>query len=227
MLPILILLYLLYGPLPSLLSKLLFPPKSEKLILSFDDGPSHITTDLLDLLKKYDEKAIFFLLEGEAKKHPFLVRRILDEGHSLGLHGSSHRSHLFLDPYSSYKEIRDSYKYLRHFGVVDYARLPYGRVNLVSLWTFKKYGLKHLGWDHLLRDWKLLPKGKLKTKLLQLEKGVVLLHDGTAGTADPLAKERMLDELKEYFMESHREKEKLTHLAPSGDSQCLSSLQNT
>lgn len=58
--------------------------------LTFDDGPSvEVTTIILDTLKKYNVKATFFVLDYSEAEIPIL-RRIVEEGHSLGIHGYSH-----------------------------------------------------------------------------------------------------------------------------------------
>jgi peptidoglycan/xylan/chitin deacetylase (PgdA/CDA1 family) len=60
--------------------------------LSFDDGPNgkdDTTARLLDVLKKYQIKAIFCLLGENAERYPDLVKRIYDEGHSIVNHGYS------------------------------------------------------------------------------------------------------------------------------------------
>jgi peptidoglycan/xylan/chitin deacetylase (PgdA/CDA1 family) len=60
--------------------------------LSFDDGPNgrdDTTARLLDVLKKYQIKAIFCLLGENAERYPELVKRIYDEGHSIVNHGYS------------------------------------------------------------------------------------------------------------------------------------------
>jgi peptidoglycan/xylan/chitin deacetylase (PgdA/CDA1 family) len=60
--------------------------------LSFDDGPNGIddtTARLLDVLKKYQIKAIFCLLGENAERYPDLVRRMYDEGHCIVNHGYS------------------------------------------------------------------------------------------------------------------------------------------
>jgi peptidoglycan/xylan/chitin deacetylase (PgdA/CDA1 family) len=61
---------------------------------SFDDGPeSHggATARLLDVLQKYQIRAIFFLLGENAEQYPELVRRIHDEGHYIANHGYSEK----------------------------------------------------------------------------------------------------------------------------------------
>jgi len=61
---------------------------------SFDDGPDihgGATERLLDVLQKYQIKALFFLLGENAEQYPDLVRRIHEEGHYLGSHGYSEK----------------------------------------------------------------------------------------------------------------------------------------
>ncbi len=59
--------------------------------LSFDDGPSEITPEILDILKEYDAKATFFLIGAEiTPEREEIVKRIVAEGHSIGLHSYSH-----------------------------------------------------------------------------------------------------------------------------------------
>ncbi|KHF34701.1 Peptidoglycan-N-acetylglucosamine deacetylase [Paenibacillus sp. P1XP2] len=55
--------------------------------LTFDDGPDpQYTPQLLDLLKKYDAKATFFVVGSHAEQNPELVKRMYDEGHLIGIH---------------------------------------------------------------------------------------------------------------------------------------------
>lgn len=55
--------------------------------LSFDDGPDpEFTPRVLEILRRYDAKATFFLIGGNALRHPDLVRRIRAEGHEIGNH---------------------------------------------------------------------------------------------------------------------------------------------
>ena len=55
--------------------------------LSLDDGPDPaLTPRVLDVLARYDVHASFFLIGSRARRHPALVRRILDEGHEVANH---------------------------------------------------------------------------------------------------------------------------------------------
>lgn len=58
--------------------------------LTFDDGPSQLTPKILDILKKYDIKATFFVIGSQAEKNPDIVKRASDEGHLIANHSYSH-----------------------------------------------------------------------------------------------------------------------------------------
>lgn len=70
----------------------------KKVYLTFDDGPSSNTADILDILKKYDVKATFFVVGKESESLKPLYQRIIDEGHTLGIHSYSH---VYAEIYSS------------------------------------------------------------------------------------------------------------------------------
>ncbi|MFE4664200.1 glycosyltransferase [Streptomyces sp. NPDC056716] len=62
-----------------------------ELVLTFDDGPDPVWTPrVLDVLKKYDAHAVFFITGTMASRYPKLVQRIVDEGHEIGLHTFNH-----------------------------------------------------------------------------------------------------------------------------------------
>lgn len=70
-------------PLPELV-----PPPEKTIYLTFDDGPGDHTAVLLDILKKYDVKATFFVVGSRRRKD--LIKRAFDEGHSIGVHTFTH-----------------------------------------------------------------------------------------------------------------------------------------
>ncbi len=61
-------------------------PGGKVIYLTFDDGPCADTGRLLDILGKYNIKATFFVLN----RNPDMIKRIVAEGHSIGLHSASH-----------------------------------------------------------------------------------------------------------------------------------------
>lgn len=67
------------------------PAGSPDVALTFDDGPHPETTPrVLDLLAAAGQKATFFLIGENVRRHPALVKRMVDEGHAVGLHSHSH-----------------------------------------------------------------------------------------------------------------------------------------
>ena len=69
-----------------------------KVYLTFDDGPSIYTNDILDILDSYKVKATFFVVGKEETNAEEALQRIVDEGHTLGMHSYSHK----------YKELYES-----------------------------------------------------------------------------------------------------------------------
>lgn len=70
------------------------PEQDETLIkvyLTFDDGPTENTDAILDILAKYNVKATFFVIGHEGEEAQARMRRIVAEGHTIGMHTYSHR----------------------------------------------------------------------------------------------------------------------------------------
>ena len=65
---------------------------------TFDDGPSEQTEEILDVLKNNNLKATFFVVGKTDERSKELYRRIVDEGHTIGLHSYSHK---YSDIYAS------------------------------------------------------------------------------------------------------------------------------
>lgn len=62
-----------------------------KVYLTFDDGPSENTDAILDVLSEYDVKATFFVVGKEDEASAAIYQRIVDEGHTLGMHSYSNK----------------------------------------------------------------------------------------------------------------------------------------
>lgn len=109
--------------------------KTGTFTLTFDDGP-HLTRTpkILDALKRYDVKAIFFVLTDHInEKNSFLIKRILDEGHLIGSHGPNHDRSRDLtqeewkrQTKKSFLELANWHKTFGHEFKKHYYRFPYG-----------------------------------------------------------------------------------------------------
>ncbi len=103
--------------------------------LTFDDGPSTNTDEILDVLAKYDVKATFFVCGKPNAKYTEAYKRIVKEGHTLGMHSYSHK---YSEIYSSLDSFKEDLDKLRIFlyettGVWSYLyRFPGGSSNSVS-----------------------------------------------------------------------------------------------
>ncbi|WP_164779807.1 polysaccharide deacetylase family protein [Paenibacillus kobensis] len=79
-------------------------PAGKTVYLTFDDGPSKLTPQVLDILKKENIKATFFVLGEQVKAHPELLKRIVAEGHTVGNHSYNHE---YKELYGGFGEFAD------------------------------------------------------------------------------------------------------------------------
>lgn len=106
-----------------------------RVYLTFDDGPSSNTGAILDILASYDVKATFFVTGKEQEMYLPLYRRIVEEGHTLGMHSYSHR---YGEIYASKEQFAQDLDNLQEFlydttGVWSrFYRFPGGSSNQVS-----------------------------------------------------------------------------------------------
>ena len=106
-----------------------------KVYLTFDDGPSSNTGKILDILDDYNVKATFFV-NGRTDKHSIkMYKRIVNEGHTIGMHSYTHR---YNQVYASREAFEKDFFRIRKLiydttGVKSvYYRFPGGRSNKVS-----------------------------------------------------------------------------------------------
>lgn len=106
-----------------------------KVYLTFDDGPSIYTNDILDILDSYNVKATFFVVGKEGTNAEEALQRIVDEGHTLGMHSYSHKYKELYESMDSFTQdfarIRDSIYQATGVESVCY-RFPGGSSNTIS-----------------------------------------------------------------------------------------------
>jgi len=128
--------------------------------ITFDDGPTAHTKELLDILKKYNAKATFFMLGNNMGKHPDELKRLVAEGHSAGLHGMTHvKEKFYKSPDSALKEMNDARDKLNKLTGVETSliRSPYGsKPYLTQSYRDKlaKEGYHLWDWNVDSLDWK-------------------------------------------------------------------------
>lgn len=154
----------------------------DSIFLTFDDGPDpDLTPKILDLLKRHEAKATFFVIAKKAKKSPDLMRRILNEGHSIGNHSLDHQYKVFFQGRASMKEwIMQSEKTLGEMGIESVGfRPPVGiRTPELSL-TLKEAGLPLILWKQRCFDsvFPFTPPKAIKLAKRLRPGEIILLHD--------------------------------------------------
>jgi peptidoglycan/xylan/chitin deacetylase (PgdA/CDA1 family) len=165
----------------SVLSRL--PGDDRVVSITFDDGPNPVATPrILDVLKREDVPATFFVLGRHADRWPELVKRMADEGHQLGNHGYYHRKlHRHLPGYVRDDLTRGADAIERASGVRPrHFRAPHGFRNPWVTPIARSLNECTIGWS--LGVWDTARPGAdeiVKRTLDGMRAGsILLLHDG-------------------------------------------------
>ncbi|MED0670441.1 polysaccharide deacetylase family protein [Aneurinibacillus aneurinilyticus] len=118
-------------------------PAKKVAYLTFDDGPSSNTSAILSILDYYKIKATFFVIGNQSKHGKYMYKRIVAEGHAIGLHSYSHEYRtIYVSPaafHQDFDQIRNLV-YQQTDRKPNIIRFPGGSNNHVS----RKYGGKDL-----------------------------------------------------------------------------------
>ena len=172
--------------------------KLRKVYLTFDDGPSSNTDNILDILSAYDVKATFFVTGKETDQAKAAYKRIVAEGHTLGLHSYTHNYETIYASVDAFGEdITKLQDYLYEVtGVkVHFLRFPGGSSNKVSSVDMRELiayvhgeGMEYYDWNVSSQDATspaLTKEQILDNCLNNIEKYdnvIILMHD--AGSKD-------------------------------------------
>ena len=144
--------------------------------LTFDDGPTPETTPtILDILRKYQIRATFFMVGDNVRKYPELYQQIIDEGHQVGNHTHNHISgfRYSIRDYSYNVEKANAYIKSHLF------RPPHGWMRLSQYaWLSRKY--KVVMWDLVTRDYSkwMTPRGIVNNVIRYARPGsIITFHD--------------------------------------------------
>ncbi len=125
--------------------------------LTFDNGYEYhnLTADILDTLKQKNVKAAFFVTLSYVKGNKALVKRMIDEGHIVGNHSTTHPSFPKLTRTQMAKEIAQLDNYLReHFSYTSpYFRFPAGEYSENALELVTSLGYHGVFWSLAHADW--------------------------------------------------------------------------
>ena len=195
-------------------------PTDKVIYLTFDAGYENgSTAKILDILKKQEVPAAFFLVGNYMEKNADLVRQMVEEGHIVGNHTMHHYDMSKLeDPAAFQKELQDLENLFRELTgkeLPKYYRPPQGTYSAENLGMAKKLGYKTVFWSLAYVDWlqddqpsaekafsKLLPRTH--------NGAVVLLHSTSETNA------AILDELLTKWKQQGYRFGSIEELFPSG-----------
>lgn len=181
--------------------------------LTFDDGPSNNTSKILDILKREDIKATFFLVNFNSSYNP-AVKRIYDEGHSIGIHSYTHNYKLIYSSVSAYfddlNKMNDKIKTITGSDT-KLLRFPGGSSNTIS--SFNKgimttlvkevtnAGYHYFDWNVDSSDaWSARNSNDVYNNVINnLKNGtnIVLMHDLSSNEKTVNALEKIIKDAKE------------------------------
>lgn len=183
-----------------------------KVYLTFDDGPSSNTGEILDILAEYDVKATFFVVGKEEEKYQPLYKRIVEEGHTLAMHSYSHK---YSEIYQSKESFVEDLTKLQEFlydttGVwCRYCRFPGGSSNTVSsvdmhdlIAYLEEQDMSYFDWNVSSGDASsayISPDAIVRnstSKLQNFQEAIILLHDASDKDSTVEALPRLIEQIQ-------------------------------
>ena len=144
--------------------------------ITFDDGPTpDVTKQILEVLDKYSVKATYFCCGQNADANPELLKKIADEGHTIGYHSYSHKDILKTKPSEWLADVERK----SALSDVKLFRPPYGRI-LFRHYRSLKSRYKFVFWDVMSYDYDVERSPESIMSLLEKsvrEGSVVVFHD--------------------------------------------------
>ncbi len=182
--------------------------------LTFDDGPSSVTEEILEILDTYHAKATFFVIGDKREELDDWYKEIINRGHSLGLHSYTHDYNLIYESPEAYEydleQLQD--KILELTGTTtNIVRFPGGSSNSVTINNIDFYIEMLNRHEFTYYDWNIssgdasssvteTPEEmaiRIASGIREMEQPIVLMHDASdkATTVEALA--LLLEELKD------------------------------
>lgn len=165
-------------------------PEGKVIYLTFDDGPSIYTEDILELLEKYNIKATFFVCDNG---RPQLITKIHEAGHSIGIHCQSHDYDVVYKSEDAYFKDLNAMRDIIYKQTGEYTtlvRFPGGSSNTVSSFNpgimtrltklLEQQGYQYFDWNVSAGDTKTQDTAEIVAKLKKETKGkqyaIALMH---------------------------------------------------
>lgn len=183
-----------------------------KVYLTFDDGPSSNTGEILDILAEYDVKATFFVVGKEEEKYQPLYKRIVEEGHTLAMHSYSHKYNEIYQSKESYVEdLTKLQEFLYNTTGVwcRYCRFPGGSSNTVSqvdmhelIDYLEEQDMSYFDWNVSSGDASsayISPETIVRNstaRLQEFHEAIILLHDASDKDSTVEALPKLIEQIQ-------------------------------
>jgi peptidoglycan/xylan/chitin deacetylase (PgdA/CDA1 family) len=177
---------LAYGvriPSSSMLAPSVYQGSSTRraIALTFDDGPSESTPELLEILGRHGIPATFFQCGANVRRLPQVSREVASAGHEIGNHSDTHPKLYFRSPDFIYDELARAQETIEQTTGVRprLFRAPYGVRWFGLRQAQQRLGLLGVMWSTIALDWKW-PEPRVSPRLLDGTKNgaIFCLHDG-------------------------------------------------
>jgi peptidoglycan/xylan/chitin deacetylase (PgdA/CDA1 family) len=156
--------------------------------LTFDDGPSPATPEILAILARYKVPATFFQVGVNVLRAPEISRAVHAAGHEIGNHSHTHPNCALRSP----SFINDEFSWAQSAiaectgAAPSLLRAPYGVRWFGYAQMQRRLGLRGVMWSVIGRDW-VLPAPAICRRILSLasDGAIICLHDGRGTLKDP------------------------------------------
>lgn len=149
--------------------------------ISFDDGPTKYTGELLKVLRENQVKATFFFLGQNAAAYPQTVTEAVYEGHQIGYHSNSHPRMTNMPLKAQEQEFDLGLGKLKKLdsNPITLFRPPYGAYNNDTKLVTEEHHISMVLWNEDPRDWSLSDPAQIAQSVLsQVHSGsIIVLHD--------------------------------------------------
>ena len=157
----------------------------KEVALTFDDGPGAMTEEVLDVLKRYNVRATFFMEASQIDIRPAIAKKVLDAGQEIGTHTYSHPNFWVYKKDDKAdvlrRELDKAEKSMEKVLKMkpELLRMPYGFVRPWVREVAKEKNYKIISWTFGC-DWRKMTKDELVAQYLKhLTPGAIfLMHDG-------------------------------------------------
>jgi peptidoglycan/xylan/chitin deacetylase (PgdA/CDA1 family) len=182
----------LYAELPE---NIVYNDDMDYVYLTFDDGPSKYTKDILNYLKAYDIKATFFVVPDGSEESNARLKAIADAGHTIGIHTATHeydKIYASVDAYLEDFKIAYDRVYEATGLKCNLFRFPGGSINDYNesirddlIAEMNRRGFIYFDWnvdssDALGATWTEM-YNNVRTQTMDVNRAVILMHDYNGG----------------------------------------------